>query len=107
MAEYSRSSHGYHAHPRLERTMERRTLVKTFSLASVGIGMSGLASLAEAAGNPPRQGPRMPVLFVGHGSPMNAITDNAFSRAWGAVGARLPRPSAILCVSAHWETGGV
>ena len=48
----------------------------------------------------------MPVLFVGHGSPMNAIEDNPFSRTWREVGERLPRPRAILCVSAHWETRG-
>ena len=47
-----------------------------------------------------------PVLFLGHGSPMNAIEDNAWSRAWRALGERLPRPRAILCVSAHWETPG-
>jgi len=49
---------------------------------------------------------KMPALFVGHGSPMNAIEDNEFSRAWAEVGQALPRPSAILCVSAHWETNG-
>jgi 4,5-DOPA dioxygenase extradiol len=49
---------------------------------------------------------RMPVLFVGHGSPMNAIEDNEFSRTWIAAGKALPRPKAILCVSAHWETEG-
>jgi 4,5-DOPA dioxygenase extradiol len=49
---------------------------------------------------------RMPVLFVGHGSPMNAIEDNEFSRAWTEAGKTLPRPKAILCVSAHWETSG-
>jgi 4,5-DOPA dioxygenase extradiol len=48
----------------------------------------------------------MPALFVGHGSPMNAIEDNEFSRAWAAVGESLPRPQAILCISAHWETNG-
>lgn len=48
----------------------------------------------------------MPVLFVGHGSPMNAIEDNPFSRAWRELGLRLPRPRAILCISAHWETWG-
>lgn len=48
----------------------------------------------------------MPVLFLGHGSPMNAIEDNAWSQAWRALGARLPRPRAVLCVSAHWETPG-
>ena len=49
----------------------------------------------------------MPVLFIGHGSPMNAIEDNEFSRAWTAAAAELPRPRAVLCVSAHWETRGV
>lgn len=49
----------------------------------------------------------MPVLFLGHGSPMNAIEDNAWRRAWQALGRRLPRPKAILCISAHWETQGV
>jgi 4,5-DOPA dioxygenase extradiol len=49
----------------------------------------------------------MPVLFVGHGSPMNAIEDNEFSREWSAVAVRVPRPKAVLCISAHWETGGV
>jgi 4,5-DOPA dioxygenase extradiol len=48
----------------------------------------------------------MPVLFVGHGSPMNAIEDNPFSQAWQAAGRALPRPKAILCISAHWETRG-
>lgn len=49
----------------------------------------------------------MPVLFLGHGSPMNAIEDNEFHRGWRALGKRLPRPRAVLCVSAHWETRGV
>lgn len=47
----------------------------------------------------------MPVLFVGHGTPMNAIEDNSFSREWKRMGEVLPRPEAILCISAHWETG--
>lgn len=46
----------------------------------------------------------MPALFVGHGNPMNAIRPNQFLDAWTGIGARLPRPKAILCVSAHWET---
>jgi 4,5-DOPA dioxygenase extradiol len=48
----------------------------------------------------------MPVLFVGHGSPMNAIEDNEFSRTWRELGKTLPKPNAILCISAHWETKG-
>ncbi len=50
--------------------------------------------------------PLMPVLFVGHGNPMNAIEDNAFTREMKIVGAKLPKPKAILMVSAHWETKG-
>ena len=50
--------------------------------------------------------PRMPVLFVGHGSPMNAIEDNEFSETWENLGKTLLRPKAILCISAHWETKG-
>lgn len=49
---------------------------------------------------------RMPALFVGHGSPMNAIEGNAFSLSWRSLGQTLPRPRAILCISAHWETFG-
>lgn len=45
---------------------------------------------------------RMPTLFFGHGSPMNAIEDNDWARAWGAIGRDLPKPRAILSVSAHW-----
>jgi len=49
---------------------------------------------------------RMPVVFLGHGSPMNAIEDTAYSRAWTELGRTLPRPKAILVVSAHWMTRG-
>ncbi len=49
---------------------------------------------------------RMPVLFLGHGSPMNAIEDNRWSQAFKAIGKDLPHPSAILAVSAHWWTEG-
>jgi 4,5-DOPA dioxygenase extradiol len=48
----------------------------------------------------------MPVLFIGHGSPMNAIEDNEFTKAWREVAKILPKPRAILCISAHWETPG-
>jgi len=44
----------------------------------------------------------MPLLFIGHGSPMNAIEENEFSNAWQEIGKELPDPKAILCISAHW-----
>ncbi|MFZ4725945.1 MAG: 4,5-DOPA dioxygenase extradiol [Paludibacter sp.] len=48
----------------------------------------------------------MPVLFVGHGNPMNAIEDNEFTRSWSEIAASIPNPTSILCISAHWETRG-
>jgi len=49
---------------------------------------------------------RMPVLFVGHGSPMYVIEDNEFTQTWQRLGETIPTPKAILCISAHWETRG-
>lgn len=49
---------------------------------------------------------RMPAMFIGHGSPMNAITKNPYRDAWRNLGKKLPRPRAILCISAHWQTHG-
>ena len=49
---------------------------------------------------------RMPLLYVGHGSPMNAIEENEFVGGWKSIVKELPKPNAILCISAHWETDG-
>ncbi len=49
---------------------------------------------------------KMPVLFVGHGSPMNAIEENSFVQGWRAIANSFQKPDAILCISAHWETKG-
>ncbi|MDB5731965.1 MAG: catalytic LigB subunit of aromatic ring-opening dioxygenase family protein [Variovorax sp.] len=76
--------------------------------------MISLSPLTEAATAAPlaslKKSPRMPLLFVGHGSPMNAITDNAYRRSWQALGAefgeKYPTPQLILCISAHWLTRG-
>jgi 4,5-DOPA dioxygenase extradiol len=48
----------------------------------------------------------MPALFIGHGNPMNALQQNAWTTAWRAIGASLPRPRAIVAVSAHWYVRG-
>lgn len=50
--------------------------------------------------------PKMPLLFLGHGSPMNAISSNHFTQSWNQLGHTLPKPQAILSISAHWETNG-
>jgi 4,5-DOPA dioxygenase extradiol len=49
---------------------------------------------------------RLPSVFIGHGSPINAITANPYTAAWAALGESLPRPKAILAISAHWYTNG-
>lgn len=49
----------------------------------------------------------VPALFLGHGSPMNAIDDTPYRRAWEELGRHLAPPTAVLCISAHWETRGV
>ncbi len=84
--------------------MDRRKALQLIGLAPLGaaIGLRELGMAASNFGNTPA----MPVLFLGHGSPMNAIEDNEFSRGWREIGSNLPRPNAILCISAHWETKG-
>jgi len=54
----------------------------------------------------PNNGTRMPAVFFGHGSPMNTLDRNQYTEAWRRIGASIPTPKAILCVSAHWYTEG-
>lgn len=68
--------------------------------------MSNLGSFNNFVRDLPEREARMPVLFVGHGSPMNGIADNEFSRSWEQLGHEIPEPRAVLCVSAHWLTRG-
>lgn len=49
----------------------------------------------------------MPALFVGHGNPMNAIENNQFTQTWEKLGKEIPKPTSIICISAHWETNGI
>lgn len=49
---------------------------------------------------------RLPAIFIGHGSPTNALEANVYTDAWAALGASLPRPKAIVAISAHWYTSG-
>lgn len=50
--------------------------------------------------------PKMPAIFLGHGSPMNVIEENKYSKGWELLGKSLPMPKTILSISAHWETRG-
>jgi len=84
--------------------MDRRKALQLMSIAPLGAAI-GLRELGRSLDALPTT-PPLPVLFLGHGSPMNAIEDNEFSRGWQGIGKDLPRPNAILCISAHWETRG-
>lgn len=68
--------------------------------------MSSLNELHKFSEVLPSEEKKMPLLFVGHGSPMNAIEDNEFSQRWLAMGKEIPQPKAVLCISAHWLTKG-
>ena len=72
----------------------------TESADAAGLGLLAMLTKSE----------RMPVLFLGHGSPMNAIEDNEYRRSWQALGAEFgtkwPAPQLVLCISAHWLTRG-
>jgi len=48
----------------------------------------------------------MPAIFFGHGNPMNAVERNAYSKGWATIGTKIPRPKAVLCISAHWYIPG-
>ena len=48
----------------------------------------------------------MPAYFIGHGNPMNALERNRYTEAWASIGSSVTRPSAVLCISAHWFVAG-
>ncbi len=84
--------------------MNRNQFIKTSLLGL--FSMTTLSDLERLTRNLPGTENKMPVLFVGHGSPMNAIESNEFSQGWAVMGKQLPKPRAIICISAHWETKG-
>lgn len=81
--------------------MHRKEFIKTsllLSLSSCMIKVKDLKQISESLPNTER----MPVLFLGHGSPMNAIEENEFVTGFRNIAQSIPKPSAILCISAHW-----
>jgi len=84
--------------------MNRRSFINSAILLPITVNAMNkeLNTLTSSGGSTTR----MPVLFVGHGSPMNAIGENEFVQNWRELGKTLPMPKAILCISAHWETRG-
>lgn len=85
--------------------MDRRSFIKFLPFIPVAAKAMDLTNLKPALAGPDT-GVKMPVLFMGHGSPMNALEDNEFTSGWERIASQLPRPKAILCVSAHWLTKG-
>jgi 4,5-DOPA dioxygenase extradiol len=83
--------------------MDRKLFLKYLAATT---GMITLGSFNRIGESLEEQYITMPVLFVGHGSPMNAIEDNQFSRRWAALGKEISTPKAVLCISAHWLTRG-
>lgn len=84
--------------------MLRSTFIQQLVLTA--LGMSYTNTLKKINQQLPTTGNRMPVLFVGHGSPMNAIEDNEFSQRWAKMGQEIPQPTTVVCISAHWLTKG-
>ncbi len=88
------------------RALGRRGFLMGSALGATAVlgTLASVSQAASAAGGTPAR--RMPVIFIGHGSPMNALADNPFTRRLVAWGRELPRPTAILSVSAHWLSSG-
>ncbi len=84
--------------------MKRREFVA--AMASTVGAVSLQASVSAMEDSLPEQDTMMPAFFIGHGSPMNALEDNVFTRGWKQAMADVPKPAAILCISAHWLTKG-
>lgn len=85
------------------KIMNRKDFLKKIAITSLSIPFMKLNALGGIGENLPTT-KKMPILFVGHGSPMNAILDNSFSRKWKELGNQLQTPTAILVISAHWLT---
>jgi 4,5-DOPA dioxygenase extradiol len=85
--------------------MERRSFIKQLGVIPLIPAAMKLNELNRLVEHFSTTEP-MPVLFIGHGNPMNAIEENEFTKGWADTAKSLPRPNAILCVSAHWETDG-
>jgi 4,5-DOPA dioxygenase extradiol len=85
--------------------MKRKSFLKTLAILPFAGYTMKLNQLDTLTG-PLNNTDLMPVIFAGHGSPMNAIEQNEFSSKWQEMGKTLPHPAAILCISAHWETRG-
>ncbi len=82
--------------------MNRLEFIKNLSLGAAFMSLQNLESLASSF----KSTKRLPALFIGHGSPMNALADSKFTKTLNNLGEKLPKVNAIIVISAHWETKG-
>lgn len=85
--------------------MNRKTFIHSLALTGMAGAALKLNALGKLTGSMDST-EQMPVLFLGHGSPMNAIEDNEFVKGFRDAGKTIAKPNAVLCISAHWETAG-
>ncbi len=83
--------------------MNRKNFI---TLLSGGVAMASIQPFYDWTKGLGEEEEKMPVLFIGHGSPMNAIEDNIFSKRWQQMGKEIPTPKVVVVVSAHWLTKG-
>src|SRR5688500_4928060 len=84
-------------------SMNRKDFIKTMAAATGTLSLASLRTFSEGLDS---DGTKMPALFIGHGSPMNGIHENDFSREWKSLADAAPVPTAVLVISAHWLTHG-
>ena len=85
--------------------MNRSSFIKLVGLSSLSMSMISFNDLFSFSKSLPVT-EKMPILFIGHGNPMNAIEENSFVNGFRETAKKLPKPTAIVCISAHWETKG-
>ncbi len=86
--------------------MHRHKFIKIITVGAIMTGIQTLSSFKSFTETLEQQAQWMPVLFIGHGSPMNGIENNLFSQQWAKMAQEIPTPKAVLVVSAHWFTKG-
>jgi len=83
--------------------MERKNFIKVIT---GGIAMASIQPFYNWSKALQEEEEKLPILFIGHGSPMNAIEDNEFTKRWTQMGKEIPTPKAVVVISAHWLTKG-
>ncbi len=86
--------------------MEKRTFLRKLTLGISAMSVQNITSFSKSLAELSETDYTMPALFVGHGAPMYVLDENKYSLAWRKIGAGMPKPKAIISISAHWLTRG-